>query len=154
MAVAILFTLFRFTIRLYALRKLLADDIAVAAALGFLITIAILYKDAIPPMFEVVDVAEGRQPVTPGFLDRAAVYLKLQFAIIVLFWSEIWMVKIAFLSFYRIVFAGLPDHMRGWRLAVGFTAITYVLCWGFQFGSCSPLGHYFILGESLFRCKI
>ncbi|KAL8644792.1 MAG: hypothetical protein Q9210_007070 [Variospora velana] len=145
-SIAIFFTLFRFTVRLYALRKLLADDIAVAAALGLLLSLAIMYKYAIPPMFEVVAVAEGREAFTTALLGRAAVYLKLQFAIIVLFWSTIWTVKVSFLTFYRSLFARLPEHMRGWWLAVGFAVVTYLLCWGFQLGSCVPIPNYFILG--------
>ncbi|KAL9007698.1 MAG: hypothetical protein Q9173_007090, partial [Seirophora scorigena] len=92
-AIAILFTLFRFTVRLYALRKLLADDVAVAVALGLLLSLAVMYQYAIPPMFEIIAVAEGREEVTSSLQDRGALYLKLQFAIIVVFWSEIWAVK-------------------------------------------------------------
>lgn len=147
-----MFTLFRFTVRLYALRKLLADDVAVAVALGLLLSLAIMYQYAIPPMFEIIAVAEGREEVTSSLQDRGAVYLKLQFAIIVVFWSEIWAVKVCFLMFYRSLFTGLPEHMRGWWLAVGLTVITYILCWGFQLGSCHPIPNYFILGESQACC--
>ncbi|KAI4168389.1 MAG: hypothetical protein LQ348_007504 [Seirophora lacunosa] len=52
-----------------------------------------MYQYAIPPMFEIIAVAEGREEVTSSLQDRGAVYLKLQFAIIVVFWSEIWAVK-------------------------------------------------------------
>ncbi len=146
-AIAILFAFFRFTIRLYALRKLLADDVAVAGALLLLISLAVMYKYAIPNMFEVVRVAQGEEVFTLAFMSRATIFLKLQFAIIVLFWTEIWVVKISFLIFYRNVFSGLPEHMLGWRLVAGFTGLTYALCWAFQFGSCIPLPDYFILGE-------
>ncbi|KAI4086576.1 MAG: hypothetical protein LQ344_007439 [Seirophora lacunosa] len=105
-----------------------------------------MYQYAIPPMFEIIAVAEGREEVTSSLQDRGAVYLKLQFAIIVVFWSEIWAVKVCFLMFYRSLFTGLPEHMRGWWLAVGLTMITYILCWGFQLGSCHPIPNYFILG--------
>lgn len=147
-AIALLFTCFRFVIRLYALRKLLADDVAVAAALVLLLSLAIMYHYAIPPMFAVVQVAEGEKAFTASFQDQAAVYLRLQFAIIVLFWTTIWVVKTSFLIFYRTVFAGLPEHMLGWRLVAGFTALTYLLCWAFQLASCVPVPDYFILGES------
>ncbi|KAL8930127.1 MAG: hypothetical protein Q9208_000744 [Pyrenodesmia sp. 3 TL-2023] len=145
-AIAILFTLFRFTIRLYALRKLLADDVAVAAALLLLISLAIMYEYATPKMFEVVRVAQGEEAFTLPFMDRATVFLKLQFAIIVLFWTEIWVVKVSFLIFYRNVFSGLPELMLGWRLVAVFTGLTYALCWAFQLASCIPIPNYFILG--------
>ena len=147
-AIAILFAFFRFTIRLYALRKLLADDVAVATALILLLSLAIMYRYAIPIMFELDKVAKGEEALTPSFLPRATIFLKLQFVIIVVFWTTIWAVKLAFLLFYRTLFTGLPEHMLGWWLAAGFTALAYVICWVFQLLSCIPIPHYFILGGS------
>lgn len=147
-AIAILFAFLRFIIRLYALRKLLEDDVAVMFALLLLLSLAIMYRYATPIMFELNDIATGKEKLTPDFISRAAVFLKLQFAIIVLFWTTIWVVKISFLIFYRTLFSGLPDHMFGWWIASGFTAVTYLLSWAFQLGSCVPISHYFILGQS------
>ncbi|KAI4195499.1 MAG: hypothetical protein LQ350_007166 [Teloschistes chrysophthalmus] len=112
-AIAILFAFLRFIIRLYALRKLLEDDVAVMFALLLLLSLAIMYRYATPIMFELNDIATGKEKLTPDFISRAAVFLKLQFAIIVLFWTTIWVVKISFLIFYRTLFSGLPDHMFG-----------------------------------------
>ncbi|KAL8811516.1 MAG: hypothetical protein Q9223_004077 [Gallowayella weberi] len=115
-AIAVLFALIRFTIRLYALNKLLWDDLAVAGALILLLTLAVMYRYATPIMFELVDIAEEEEIPTPEFLRRAPIFLKLQFAIIVVFWTEIWSVKASFLIFYRNLFAGLPEQMLGWWL--------------------------------------
>lgn len=148
-AIAILFAIFRFAIR-YTLRKLLYDDLAVAVAWLLLLSLAIMYKHAIPIMFELDKVAKGEEMLTQSFLRvRAPTFLKLQFAIIVLFWTTIWTVKISFLIFYWSLFTGLEDHRRGWWVVAGFTALGYFLCWAFQLGSCVPIAHYFILGESL-----
>lgn len=106
-----LFAIFRFTIRLYALKKLLLDDVAVVVALLLLLSLAVMYRYATPIMFELDRIARGAETLTPAFLPRAAVFLKLQFAIIVLFWTTIWVVKISFLIFYRALFMGLPEHM-------------------------------------------
>lgn len=146
-AIAILFALFRFGIRIIALRKLLADDVAVAGALLLLLSLAVMYEYAIPIMFDVVKVAKGEEEFTASFQTRATVYLKLQFAIIVLFWTTIWVVKISFLIFYRSIFAGLPEYMLGWWLAASFSALTYLLSWAFQLASCIPISGYFVLGE-------
>ncbi|KAL8845948.1 MAG: hypothetical protein Q9221_008927 [Calogaya cf. arnoldii] len=83
-----------------------------------------MYRYIIPIMFELDRVATGEEPFTPAFLPRAAVFLKVQFAIIVLFWTIVWIVKVSFLIFYRNLFTNLPDHMVGWRIASGFTAVT------------------------------
>ena len=146
-AMAILFAIVRFLIRLFALKKLLPDDFAVAAALVVLLSLAIMYEYATPIMFELDRITKGLDPSTPEFLPRAAVFLKLQFAIIVLFWTSIWVVKVSFLLFYRTLFTGLREHMVGWWLATGFTTIAYLLCWAFQLGSCIPISDYFIFGE-------
>ncbi|KAL8964719.1 MAG: hypothetical protein Q9183_004258 [Haloplaca sp. 2 TL-2023] len=146
-AMAILFAIVRFLIRVFALKKLLPDDFAVAAALVVLLSLAIMYEYATPIMFELDRITRGLDPFTPEFLPRAAIFLKLQFAIIVLFWTSIWVVKVSFLLFYRTLFTGLREHMVNWWLVAGMTAITYLLCWAFQLGSCVPISDYFILGE-------
>ncbi|KAL8733325.1 MAG: hypothetical protein Q9166_002149 [cf. Caloplaca sp. 2 TL-2023] len=146
-AIAILFALFRFTIRLYVLKRLQSDDGAVVNAVVLLLAMAAMYRKATPIMFKLDKVAKGEEPPTAAFLAEAPVFLKLQFAIIVMFWTEIWMVKISFLIFYRNLFTGLPEHMLGWWFALGFTVLAYLLCWAFQLGSCVPISHYFILGK-------
>ncbi|KAL8711637.1 MAG: hypothetical protein Q9220_004047 [cf. Caloplaca sp. 1 TL-2023] len=112
-AIAVLFSFSRFAIRLYALHKLLWDDIAVALAVLLLLIQAIMYHFVLPIIFELDRIATGQEMFTPAFLPRATEYLKLQFALIVIFWTMLWTVKVAFLIFYRILFAGLPDHLLG-----------------------------------------
>ena len=145
-SVAILLFAFRVAIRLYVFRRLLIDDVAVGIALVLLISVAVMYKYAIPIIFELDRIAKGKEALAPAFLPRASLFLKLQFAIIVLFWTTLWTVKISFLLFYRSLFSGLPDHMLGWWIVCGFALIGYLLCWGFQLGSCVPISHYFVLG--------
>ncbi|KAI4269760.1 MAG: hypothetical protein L6R38_007348 [Xanthoria sp. 2 TBL-2021] len=142
---AVLFAVARWGIRWYVLR-LLWDDAAVAVAVLLHLSLAVMYRYIIPIMFELDKVAKGEAPPTQAFLSRAAIFLKLQFAIIVLFWTTVWVVKISFLIFYRNLFASLREHMVGWWITSGFTAVAYLLCWAFQLGSCVPISHYFILG--------
>ncbi|KAI4228834.1 MAG: hypothetical protein L6R36_001336 [Xanthoria steineri] len=143
--IALLLAIARWGIRWYFLR-LLWDDAAVAVAVLLDLSLAAMYRYIIPTMFELDKVAKGEEPSTTAFLLRAATYLKLQFAIIVLFWTTVWVVKISFLLFYRNLFASLREHMIGWWITAGFTAVAYLLCWAFQLGSCVPISHYFILG--------
>ena len=107
-----------------------------------------MYKYIIPTMFELDRIANGEEAFTPAFLPPAAVFLKMQFAIIVLFWTIIWIVKVSFLIFYRKLYAKLPGGMLRWYLVSAFTAVTYLLAWAFQLGSCVPIKHYFVLGEN------
>ncbi|KAL8884087.1 MAG: hypothetical protein Q9215_007785, partial [Flavoplaca cf. flavocitrina] len=146
-ATALFFAFLRFTIRGRIFKKLFWDDAAVVVAVILHLTLAIMYKYIIPTMFELDRIANGEEAFTPAFLPPAAVFLKMQFAIIVLFWTIIWIVKVSFLIFYRKLYARLPGGLLRWYLVSGFTAVTYLLAWAFQLGSCVPIKHYFTLGD-------
>ena len=107
---------------------------------------AVMYQLIIPTMFEIDSIIKGAAP-GPGFMERATFFLKLQFAIIVLFWTTLWAVKFAFLFFYRQILKGLPDQMRWWQALVFFTGLTYLSAWVTQLLSCQPISHYFVLGK-------
>ena len=147
-ATGLFFAILRFTIRGYVFKKLLWDDAAVVVAVILHIVLAVMYKYIIPTMFELDKIANGEEVLGPAFLPRAAVFLKMQFAIIVLFWTIIWIVKVSFLIFYRKLYERLPGRMLAWYMVSAFTAVTYLLCWAFQLGSCVPIQHYFVLGEN------
>lgn len=105
----------------------------------------VMYQLIIPIMFEIDLAVKGVLP-GPGFPARATFFLKLQFAIIVLFWTILWAVKFAFLFFYKQLLQGLPDQMRWWKALTLFTVLTYLSAWVTQLLSCQPISHYFVLG--------
>lgn len=102
-------------------------------------------------MFDL-DLAGAGKPVLPPetmleFDERADYYLKVQFGIIILFWTCVWAVKLSILVFYKSLYDRLSRrYLHAWWAVVGFVALTYVGCWGLQFASCSPLKSYFIIG--------
>lgn len=105
-----------------------------------------MYNKITKTMFEIDAVAVGAMP-GPDFLERAAQFLKLQFAIICSFWTTLWAVKFSFLLYYRYLFAGLPNQLYWWWLVSGFAFLAYLGCWATQLASCRPISHYFILGN-------
>ncbi|MCJ1226705.1 hypothetical protein MMC12_003358 [Toensbergia leucococca] len=107
---------------------------------------AVMYNYAIPPMFEVVRVTNGQEQPTSTFSEHATLFLKLQFAIIVLFWTSLWAVKFSFLMFYRRLFVGLPVLMRCWYAVGAFSLVAYLGCWATQLDSCIPISSYFVIG--------
>lgn len=147
-AVAIAFTSARTVIRYHVSNRLFAEDGCVYFALAILICIAIMYQLIIPIMFEIDLVVKGVLP-TAGFPERATYFLKLQFAIIVLFWTALWAVKFSFLFFYRQLLTRLPDQMRWWKALTLFTILAYLGAWITQLLSCQPISHYFKLGVVL-----
>lgn len=106
---------------------------------------AIMYSMITKTMFEIDAVSVGAVP-GPDFLERAELFLKLQFAIICCFWTTLWAVKFSFLLYYRNLFAGLPNQLYWWWLVSGFALLAYLGCWATQLASCRPISNYFILG--------
>lgn len=106
-----------------------------------------LYGQIIPTMFDL-DLAAAHKPFsTHQFEERADRYLRVQFGIIILFWTCVWAVKLSILAFYKSLFDRLSTrYLYAWWAVVVFVALTYVGCWALQFVSCTPLKSYFIIG--------
>ena len=148
--------MFRFAIRLFVVKKttidnVLASDVLVSVALATLITMAGLYGQIISTMFDLDLAAAGKPPISPEsmleFEERANHYLRIQFGIIILFWTCVWAVKLSILVFYKSLYDRLSrNYMYAWWAVVVFVAVTYVGCWALQFESCSPLMSYFTIG--------
>ena len=149
----------RFAIRLFIAKKtavdnVLVSDLLVLVALATLITMAGLYCQIIPTIFDLDLAAAHKPPLSPEtmlqFEDRADYYLRVQFGIIILFWTCVWAVKLSVLVFYKSLYDRLSRrYMYAWWAVVVFVALTYVGCWALQFESCSPLMAYFKIGTAL-----
>ncbi|CAF9926509.1 MAG: hypothetical protein ALECFALPRED_003458 [Alectoria fallacina] len=154
-AIAITLVLSRFAIRLFIAKKttidnILVSDMLVLVALVTLVTMAGLYGQIIPIMFDLDLAAAGKPPpeTMHEFDERADRYLRIQFVIIILFWTCVWAVKLSILVFYKSLFDRLSrKYLYAWWALVSFVALTYVGCWVFQFESCSPLKSYFKIGD-------
>lgn len=87
--------------------------------------------------------------VSPDVTDRLNYFLRLQFAIIALFWTSIWAVKFSFLIYYKRLFASIPgtNHAFAWRFASFFTILAYVSCQVINLESCTPISNDFHLGK-------
>lgn len=156
-AIAITFVISRFAIRIFIVKKaafdnVLVSDALVLVALTTLITMAALYVQIIPTIFNLDLAAAGKAPLSleslAEFEERANYYLRVQFAIIILFWTCVWAVKLSILVFYKSLFDRLSwKYLYAWWAVVIFVALTYVGCWVLQFESCSPLWQYFKIGK-------
>ncbi|MCJ1414658.1 hypothetical protein MMC32_000985 [Xylographa parallela] len=105
---------------------------------------AVLYTLINDIIFQVVLVGEGLAPLSPNLINQLPFFLKVQFAIIVLFWTTLWAVKWSFLMYYRKLFVGLPGHMQHcWWGVVVFSVLAYLGCWVTQLLSCTPISTYF-----------
>lgn len=77
-------------------------------------------------MYELLSVGVGHEPVTAGFTQRGASYLKYQFASTLLFWTCLWTVKASFLTFFGSLTKNLGWQRRGWWAVTMITALSYV----------------------------
>lgn len=119
-----------------------------------LITLGVLYNHAIPVIFKIErienNLIENEEAIRSlDFKEQVEYFLKLQFSIIILFWTSLWAVKLSFLMFYRRIFAGLPGHMIWWKLIFVFTILAYLGCLVTNLKSCTPISNYFRIGKEL-----
>lgn len=105
-------------------------------------------------MFEIDRVSSGVERSTEAFMERATFFLRCQFALIVLFWTAVWAVKISILMFYKDLFHRLPRQKRYWWLVCAYVGLSYLACWGTQLASCWPIEDYFTLGIHLEVAKL
>ncbi|KAL5351692.1 hypothetical protein ACLOAV_003552 [Pseudogymnoascus australis] len=127
------------------------DDIFTFLALALLVASAIMYTVIREPMFNLVEISAGIQPMptTPEaeakFFSETALYLRMQFAITVAFWSCLWTVKASFLTLFYPLGNGLKLDRMLWYGATIITVIGYIFCvisypiscTGFNVGDCS-----------------
>ncbi|KFY47092.1 hypothetical protein V494_00181 [Pseudogymnoascus sp. VKM F-4513 (FW-928)] len=127
------------------------DDIFTFFALALLIASAIMYTVIREPMFNLVEVLAGIQPspTTPEaaakFVSETELYMRMQFAITVAFWSCLWTVKASFLTLFYPLGNGLKLDRMLWYGATAITVIGYIFCvisypiscTAFTVGSCS-----------------
>lgn len=125
---AVLFTVFRYYIRLTTFRRLYLDDALVGIALVILLASAVIYQVMADTMYGVLTIGAGHAIPGPYFLKDVTYYLKLQFTITILFWSCLWAVKFAFMAFFYKLGQGLKRQQMLWTVVLAFTVLAYVGC--------------------------
>jgi len=148
-AIATIFVILRTAIRFYVNRSVSIDIACVYVALAILISTAGIYTKITPIMFELDLVSSLEEAPAVGFEERADLFLRCQFALIVLFWTAVWAVKFSILMFYRDLFDRLPRQRRYWWFVFGYVGFSYMACWATQLASCWPISTYFSIGKKL-----
>ena len=85
----------------------------------------------------------GEQPSVPDL----ARYFRMEIAVSLLFWIIIYLIKFAFLLFYRFLFGISKPFMRAWWATSAFTAVTFLVCFISVFWACESPQHLFDLGN-------
>ncbi len=109
---------------------------------------AIVYQIAIPPMYEVQTFDYTTQTMDAAFMDRASLFLRLQFAVDFLLWTTLWTVKFSLLSFFWRLFDSVRSPMKiFWWTMCAVTASTWVTLVVLQNLACDPIRNFFTLGK-------
>lgn len=121
-----------------------ADDYVHGLALVFLVGYVSTYTVMFPLNYSVEFwvAGFGEQP-SERDLSR---YFRLEVAVSLLFWIVIYLVKFAFLLFYRFLFGVSKPFMRAWWVVSGFSVLTFLICFLSVFWACEAPQHLFVLG--------
>ncbi|KAL4806825.1 hypothetical protein BDV18DRAFT_159994 [Aspergillus unguis] len=127
-------------------RRFFLNDYWIFFATTCHLATAIVYQIAIPPMYEVQEY-DYTQPMDSSFLSRAALFLRLQFAVDFLLWTTLWAVKFSLLCFFWRLFDSVRTPVKFfWWAMCGITAGTWMTLVVLQNMACDPIRNFFTLG--------
>ncbi|KAF1965308.1 hypothetical protein BU23DRAFT_604310 [Bimuria novae-zelandiae CBS 107.79] len=150
LAFCIGFVGFRTFIQYQHNKKLFSNDYVILFALFCHVGSAIISQLMIPPMYELealksILAVGGIPPANAQ--DRAMLYLKYQFAVLITLWTTLWSVKLSLLLFFWRLFDSLQTRMRiFWYIMLFVTASTYIITIFMQLFACGAPSTFFKFG--------
>ncbi|GME49708.1 hypothetical protein K490DRAFT_71845 [Neofusicoccum parvum] len=130
-ATATVFTIFRYFIRVKTFRRLYLDDAWVFAAWLMALASTITWQCLAPNLYLSNAVTSGKLfPPPPDFVSKSETFLRGSVAIIFLFYTSLWCVKLSFLFFFRRLYMNMGRLMRIWWAFVIFAIATWAVCIG------------------------
>ena len=111
-------------------KKLLVDDYFVLLALVFVLANTIIWQIYARHMYYVVSVAAGLEMPGDGFAQLVESYNKSNAAVMILFYSALWSIKISFLLLFKRLGTNVRGQKRIWWPVLGITLATYFACIG------------------------
>ncbi|KAJ5834641.1 hypothetical protein N7447_000667 [Penicillium robsamsonii] len=129
-------------------KQLFLNDYWIFLAMICHIATAIVFQFAMSPMYEVASIGARLKTPTAGFMDRASLYLKLQYAADLLIWTTLWSVKFSLLFFFWRLFDSVNSSIKMfWWIMCGITASTWMISVVMQEFACDPTSNFFTLGK-------
>ncbi|KAL2815750.1 hypothetical protein BJX63DRAFT_430686 [Aspergillus granulosus] len=145
---SIIFVALRTQVQFRNTRKFFINDYWIFFAIVCHIATAIVYQIAIPPMYDVQYFDYATQPMDAAFMDRASLFLRLQFALDFLLWTTLWAVKFSLLFFFWRLFDSVRTPVRVvWWTMCAITASTWITLVVLQNFACDPIKNFFTLGK-------
>ena len=100
------------------------------SALVFAIANAITWQIHIGKLYYTMNVAAGLELPGPDFVSESQSYFKSTVAVIILFYSSLWSIKISFLLLFKRLGTNVRHQKVLWWPVFGFTLATYFACIG------------------------
>lgn len=135
-AVTLLFFVMRIYVRIKSFHRVFWDDFLVLIAWLMLVATAIIWHYAKVGLYVLSDVLSGQQRYPPDFNSKVEGYLRLSLAVIILFYSSLWCVKLSFLIFFQ----RLGRNVRRQKI-IWWSVLTVVVA-----------SYFAILGTPPFHC--
>ena len=136
----------RYIIRLKTVKSFKADDYVHGLAVFVLLCYVSTYTVMFPLNYSVEFWIAGTGKPPPESDVRR--YFHLEIAVSTQFWVVIYLVKLAFLLFYRSIFGVSQLFMKAWWLVTVFTLLTFLTNFITVFWACEAPRHLFVLGMS------
>lgn len=129
-SLATLFVAFRTCVRVRQFHRLFIDDAFILTAWMMVFATTVMWHHFAEAMFINNAVSRGVQLPPIDFVERSETFLKGSAAIICLFYSTLWSVKLSFLFFFRRLYVNVGSWMRYWWVILAITVATWAACIG------------------------
>lgn len=129
---AVLLTVGRLWIRLKIIRKYGWDDTAHLIALLLLLAQVSIITGGAPLMYQVNEFATHQNQSEPNL----ALLMRLNTAVLLITWSCLYAVKIAFLLLYRVIFHVSTTFVRAWWMVFAFVLLSYGVIFVSSLANC------------------
>lgn len=118
------FLAFRIFVRIKSFRRIYADDILVLTAWLMFFASAVVWQSQHSALYEQLALSSGTVIPTPEELAAIKTCFRAECAILIIYYTSLWIVKLSFLLFFR----RLGSNVRGqkiWWCVTGFTVATW-----------------------------
>ena len=140
------FTVTRLAVRIVKRYFWNIEDVIMMLAWAFSTAMSIGYIIITPAVYRIAAVGEGERPPYPGIKEDSEFLVKMFFPNVFLFWSTLWLVKVALLLLCRQLIDRRHKYILVWRWILGITVVFYLGCLVTEFTSCRNMHDWFSYG--------